>query len=486
MSFFSKITLQKDKVLSFSFQILLLIISLVFAGHLLYSAFSAFSWQNFLMSDYGVYTNTLYNLSHGDGFKFNVDNNYLRTHLSFSLILLAPLMRLWGSVYLLIIVQWFFLIGGAVILNRIMTRLQIPGLFQSSLLLVWCTYPFTQTVLLYEFHGVAGYLLLIPWLLHCLLFNKPMVFVPWLCILGVREEAGLVILPLFLYMAVRQRWKGGYIYAFFSLVYVLIAIGYLYPLVNMQSLLEIRQKETSISSIIQGFKAGGFKLKAAATFWMLLPGLPLLFFFKRSRFALVTPVSLVWFISMISGFRKQYSLTFHYPSPIIPLVMTGLILAYANSISPIEDERRRRRITWMLSIWIFFAAAVAHYENGYFLYGKNTHRVYAGMNENKKALEAITENIPKEGILLTNMYLGPHVATRPDILLWKYWKPEKHQIEWILFYQHEYTKKGYEYISQVVTSGEFGVYRKHPPFVLLKRGYSTVLNETLYTPPVNN
>lgn len=472
ISFFKKTNIEKINIFQLSFQIVIVITSIVFAWHLLYSAICAFSWQNFLMSDYGVYTNTLYNLAHGKGFKFLVDNNYLRTHLSFSLTLLAPLMLLWDSVYLLIIVQWGFLIWGAIILIRIMCRLQIPSMLQMSILLFWVAYPFTQSVLLYEFHGVASYLLLIPWLLHCLLFNKPMVFLPWLCILGVREEAGIVIIPLFICMAILQRWKAGYIYAFFSLIYVLYAIGYLYPLVNMVSLFDVvRKKETSLPKILEGFGTDGLKLKGAATFWMILPCLPFLYFFKGSRLIIIAPVSIVWIISMLSGFSKQYSLTFHYPAPIIALVMSGLILACAKSIFYAKDEKQKLRIIWILSLWVFFAVGIAHYYNGYFLFGKNTHRVYASMNKNEKSLNDVIKNIPKDGILLTNMRLGPHVSTRSDIITWQYFVPEKHKIDWILFHQKEYTKKGYEYISNVMKSGEFKVFKGSNPYVLLKRSY---------------
>ena len=69
----------------------------VFLGHLLFSALAAFSAQNYLMSDYGVYTNTIYNIAHGNGFKFLSEHSYLRTHLSFSLALLAPLFWLYSS-----------------------------------------------------------------------------------------------------------------------------------------------------------------------------------------------------------------------------------------------------------------------------------------------------------------------------------------------------------------------------------------------------
>ena len=94
----------------------------LFALHLLYSAMCAFSWKNFLMMDYGAYTNFLYNLAHGDGFRFLHEHNYLKTHLSFSFILLTPLVHLWASPLLLIVVQWLFLVGGATFLWRFLRR----------------------------------------------------------------------------------------------------------------------------------------------------------------------------------------------------------------------------------------------------------------------------------------------------------------------------------------------------------------------------
>jgi hypothetical protein len=84
----------------------------LFAGHLLYSAMCALSWKNFLMMDYGAYTNFLYNLAHGDGFRF-----LLRTQLPENppLLLLHPpgaRSSISGNLrLLLILIQWLFLDG---------------------------------------------------------------------------------------------------------------------------------------------------------------------------------------------------------------------------------------------------------------------------------------------------------------------------------------------------------------------------------------
>jgi uncharacterized membrane protein len=455
------------------------VVCLVFAGHVLYSAFCALSWQNFLMSDYGVYTNTLYNLANGEGFRFLVDHNYLKTHLSFSLVLLVPLIWVWESPYLLIVVQWLFLAGGACIVWRIMYRVKVPAILQAALLLLWFAYPFTQSVMLSEFHGVSAYLVLIPWLLQCLLFRRAMVVLPWLCILGLREEAGLLVVPLLLYCAVRENWKGGYVYALLSIVYVCLALGIIYPWINDEHVLSVRGSEASAAGIAKGWTRQGLQARATATFWMLFPCIPFFVLLRRGRLALLLPVLAAWLIAMASGVTRQYSLAFHYPAPIIAFIMVGLIFVCAAGVAYLDGKERKSRIVWVLALWLVGSVGVAHYYQGFFLGGGRTHRVYAGMNPQAGTLRAAIKDISKDGIMLTSQFLAPHVAVRSDVAIWRYWKPDEHKVEWVLFRYGEHAEPGREYIKQVLESGEFGVFACHMPFVVLKRGHDACNNAAL-------
>ncbi len=446
-----------------------------FAVQVLYSAYCAFSWQNYMMYDYGVYTNTIYNLAHGYGFRFLVDNNYLKTHLSFSLALLAPFMRLWASPYFLIVFQWLFLAGGGIIFLRIMVRLKLARSLQSALMLLWFCYPFTQSVMLSEFHGVSFYLFLFPWLLHCLLFNRPMTAVPWICILGVREEAGLLIIPLFLLFAVREKWNPGYIFAALSLAYVVFGIMYLYPEANSFPITEFRRNDATLPAVLKGATMQGFRLRAVATGWILLPCLPFIFFLRGMRTTVFIFTSMAWIISMASGVERQFSLQFHYSAPVFTLMLCGLIYACGKGLPLIDGEGKKVMMTALFSTWLVLSVGFSHFQHGFFLGGKGAHFHYAGVNENYSALRSVTRDLPEEGILLTSSFLGPHVSARPDLLVWEEGNPLLYNIEWILFYFREYSEK--EMIRKVMDSEAFGVYRCSLPFILLKKGHNPSQNK---------
>ncbi len=451
----------------------------VFAVHLLYSAFCALSWQNYLMSDYGVYTQTLYNIAHGEGFRFLADHNYLKTHLSFSLALLAPLMRLWPSPYLLIVVQWLFLAGGAAILWRVARRLGVPPVLQAALLLVWCVYPFTQSVLLSEFHGVAAYLLLIPWLLHALCFNKRMVIAPLICILGLREEAGLLVMPLLLYFARRDRWRAGHAWAAAAAGYVAFALLWLYPWINGLPLLSVRAAEASAGGMASSWTRAGVAARLLATFWMLLPVAPLVVWARGARVRLLLPVSVAWTICMASGFQRQFSLEFHYPAPLIALLAAGAVPALAEGVRRRTDPRARARFIGLTALWMAGAVIAAHAQKGFILGGGRAHAVYAAPNIQARALRAVTRDLPRDGLLLTSRFLAPLCAARPRLTTWRYWKPDAQDPDWILFRFGEQAEEGKEILLGALDRGAYGVYRQVFPYILLKKGYPPARNRDL-------
>ena len=252
----------------------LLAITILVAARILYGAYCGFTSGEFAFFDYGVYTNTAWNLGHGNGFTFLVDKSYLTTHLSFSLMLLGPLFHIWDHPFLLALAQWLMLIGGAILIWRAASRAGVAQARIAALLFLFVAHPFTQQVLLCSFHGVGFYYWLLPWFYYTLAYRRRWCWMPWILLLGLREDAFITLLPLLLYFAIRDRWRAGYVMAVLSLLYGISAIFILYPAINGISLFERRGTEIAgLDGLVKGSNALAARLRSL--WWIFLPLVPL-------------------------------------------------------------------------------------------------------------------------------------------------------------------------------------------------------------------
>jgi uncharacterized membrane protein len=444
----------------------------LFSLQLLYSAFCAFSWQNFLMMDYGAYTNFLYNLAHGDGFRFLTDHNYLKTHLSFSFILLTPLVHLWDSPLLLIVVQWTFLMSGCGILWKALYRGKVSPALSMAILFCFVAYPMTQSVMMSEFHGVSAYFLLIPWLFYTAAYQKRWAILPVLLTLGLREDAGLLLLPLLLYFSVRDRWRNGFILAVVSFVYVILAMTVLYPWINGVSLLGVRGAEASSGSIFQSFLGGHWECRWQAAAWLLLPSAVMGLILRNGWRVFVIFPSTAFLITLSSAMHRQHSFDFHYPAA----VTTALVCAMVW-VASVRRRRPRKvstlRLQQMAAAALILVTVVAHAQRGYFLGGGKTNRVYARIHPMVYSLLRLEEETPKDGLLLCNQRLASCFAQRPEIMVLHYFDPETYSPAYILTDIHELQTPAFAGVIASLESGEFGLFAQDLPFVSLKRNFSS-------------
>jgi hypothetical protein len=212
----------------------LLVLAAAFLLHQLYSAWCAMTWFKYHQGDYGNYVNMLWNTAHGRPFRMNVDENYLTVHLSFTLALLSVFYHVWDHAFLLALLQWLMVAGGAGLVWAMARRRGLAPMATAALVLFFCGYFFTQRVLLSDFHTVATYYLLFPWLCYTMAFRKGWAWLPWLLILGVREDA-------FAVRAAGDRLlrrgatagAGGWWLAAAGVAYGVLAVTVLYPWPSM-------------------------------------------------------------------------------------------------------------------------------------------------------------------------------------------------------------------------------------------------------------
>lgn len=436
------------------------LLAALFAGHALFSALSAFSNLNYLFSDYGVYSNTIWNVGHGNGFRFLVDHRYLETHLSFSLALLSPLYYLFDTPRLLIFVQWLFLLAGGGVLLRTFRRLHIPPVLTASIVAWYVAHPYTQSVLLSEFHGVSAYYLLIPWLTHTLLFSRRWAWLPLAVALGLREDAGLYLPIILVYVAWFTRKRTGYILAGVSLAYALVAVLVLYPAINGISLFETRSAEVS-----PAWSTEDIRMRLQATFWLVLPMAPFLWLNARAWRPMLAFAGLPWLISMLSGHTRQFELGFHYPA----VAMAALAASLPVALAAASDQRVQRGVKRAAGMLLALTLA-AHAARGFFLLGARCDPVYTRPGDQGSMLCDLTADLPSEGLLLANRRLALFGALREEVSTWRYWKTESQDPDFVLCLFSEFYQPHTEFLREGLTRGTWGVRSGLFPYFVLERG----------------
>ena len=448
---------------------------LLCAGFLLatiYAAFCAFTWFKFALFDYGIYTNMIWNSGRGRLFLVLTTRSYLKTHLSFSLALFGPLFYVWNHPFLLSVVQWCMLAGGVAGLALAGVRNRIEGCLVATIALFYVAYPLTQSVLLCEFHGVAGYLLLIPWLYYCLSFKKALAWVPLLLLLGLREDAFLLVLPILAYFGVRDRSRAAWVMLAVSVAYGLLAVFWLFPAVVGRSLLDRRAgcvPDGSLLQILGPPDVLSSKLKALA--WVALPTI---FFLRRGWPAVLTFLSAPVLISLGSTFEAQYELKLHYPAAVMACLGTALIESSARSKA---KNLPNRAVTSVLAAGMLLAVTLgAHLCRGYLPLGGKFKTVYARPNRDGLVAIRAARKIPRDGILMAPDRLMPFCANRRAITKWQYLgKPERPRDLIFVGLVDLFGRKKSTF-HDLLASGEFGLQHIDSSHVLLVKGADTAAN----------
>lgn len=436
------------------------------SGLLLRACHCDFVSLRYSLGDFNIYANFLWNSAHGEFFKYYVDKSYLQTHLSFTLLLLAPIFRLWDNPFALIIAQWAFpLLGGAIVFASA-TRHGISLPLRAVLTALLVAYPFAQTPVLGDFHGVALYFLLVPWLYHCLRFNRKWLWLPWLLTLGLREDAALLILPMLLYL---DHSRNGRLLALLTALYALLAMFVFFPALSGIDLAQRRSGELSLAHLLASWTPAAIGTRTMSLFWLLLPALPLLR--RRWRPVLMFPAAGLAFL-LLSAQHKMYGFEVHYPAYVFPLFVAGLLEAVAG-------EARYRAAagaaaSFRLAGWIFGAVVVAHFAAWRFPVESkaNARRLNLSPNPATSSALAAARTIPRTGLLVVATRLSALVVNRADVALLegKYRRPP--DTADAVFLMRANTV-GEELLSRLTAAGVFSIRFADERYAVLVRAPAT-------------
>ena len=457
-------------------------------GWLIHAAYCAFTNRLFTLFDYGLYTNMIWNSGRGRFFRCLLDDSYLKTHLSFSLVPLGLAYYVWDHCFTLWMLQWLSLIAGACIVAAVGVRHKLRLDLLAAILLFMVGYHYSQAVMLSEYHGISAYLFLLPWLYYCLSFNKRWVWLPLVLIAGLREDAFLLALPMLLYVAVRDRWKAGYWYAGGAVVYGIVAIVGLFPLLAGASLIERRGREIRLWSALQQVLSGaegtgggrpmfdreGLTLRGWSLFWLTLPTVP--FWRRRGWVPLLVFPSLPLLQAMGSHFKLQYMMAVHYPAPILACLVPAML----EAVRPRDESSppAPAGVPWA-TLYLLILTTVSHVLYG-FVPGGGNRRQYAQYYarphiDGVKALRAV-KHLPRTGTVICSWKRAGFCANRSDLMVWRKFDPQRHSFDIVFESLGGMASKEGAHLRERLQAGTFGVRYFDGDYVIMEQGHDTARN----------
>lgn len=453
---------------------ILVILAAAFAWNLLWCCWCLYVGRQFRLFDYGLYTNFLWNSGRGDFFRCLVNDSYLVNHLSFSLLPLGLLYRLWDDAFVLMVAQWSFPLWGALFLAAAGRRHGLPAPWLAALALFYVGYRFTQQILTAEFHGVSFYLILVPWLYYALSFHKAWTPVPLAFVLGVREDAFLAVLPMLLYFAWKDRWRAGYLWAVAAAAYGAFAIGVLYPWLNDLSLFARRSRDGSLLSVSDLLADGAPLRWAKAVVWTLLPAAVCL---RRGSLPAFVFPSFALAQCLLSGIDRQQSLGIHYSAPVMSTLACGLVEALARRRAGSHAVGSERPAAgWRIAALVAIVAA-GHLYSGYAWGGRawSDPHVRRASAAGREAREAARQ-VPKDGVLLADDDVVCFAANRADVIDLRRYDPAHHAVDWMLIKEERLPGRFGGRLRAALEEGTWGVHATHGPWLVLAKGGDTSLN----------
>ena len=448
--------------------LLLAALTLATMTGLVIAQYRQFTWGKMALRDYGIYFNMLWNTAHGDWFRYLTNQNYLSTHLSFSLTLIAPLFLLWDDPITLTVIQWVCLAVGALLFWRILALSRIPPLPASALLLLFVGYPYVQRSMLSEFHGVHLYYVLIPWLYLCLAFRKSWVWIPLLLTAGLREDAVFTILPMLLYFAAADQWKVGYLWSAAAAAYGILALTMLFPWINGITIDQRRDILLNPEAIRNSLSHQILK-RLLSSFRLFLPALPLLFR-KHGWIPVITFPLLILIILLASPERHHYCIDRHYSAGIFTCVLLGMVEALRRTEFYTEPRTASRR-AWLFSGFLVSVIMISHLSWGCLPWANASAReVFRKTSPYVPLMLHTARHLPREGVLMTDGAMAGYLANRRSLTTFKNHKTDPIPPDYVFFDAKAIKPPQMEVLRSLITAHSLGVVTVEPPFVIMKAG----------------
>jgi len=368
--------------------------------------------------DFGPFDQGIWLLSRfKDPFVTVMGRNLFGDHSSYILVLLAPLYWIYPHGASLLVLQSALIALGALPIYLLGRRLHLGTIMATVLAGAYLLYPSVETINLEQFHPEC----FLPFLLGMAIYaaftwNRRMLVIMVVLALLVKEDVGLFIVPLGLWVAFRRDRKWGIGITLAGIAWPLLCL-----MVFMPTLLGY-PSPSDTGHIPFGSVSGFFRTvtRTPGTFFNYLRAdrrpyyLQQMFFPTGYMFVFAPEIAALALLTLasnyLSGDSYQHQAIYHYslaPSAV-------LVIACVFSLAALK--RRKLRILSLLGIVV--SSVWACYLWGLMPFSIAQVTIVPPTNPQIAADAKVAASIPPDAVVSADTYLVAHLDHRVQVYLW--------------------------------------------------------------------
>ena len=257
-------------------------------------------------------------------------------HTCFVVLLVVPLYWIWPHAQLLLVLQTLLLAGAAVPVYLVARRYLESTVLATAMVAVYLLNPALQNGNLEQFHPEAFSVMGIALAIYAALEWRPLLLVAAVVVcLLVKQDAGMLVMPLGLWVAWRRNLKWGTAIFAAAAAWQFIAFEVIiYAFLGTTSFQANRIPFGGIGGVFRTF------LLHATTFWRYaLSGQRPFYFWQMGvstgwAFLLAPEIAAVSVLSFLenylSEFPYQHQILYHYSLPLVPVLVLGTVWAISR------------------------------------------------------------------------------------------------------------------------------------------------------------
>lgn len=371
--------------------------------------------------------------------------NMFGDHLSFILLLIAPLYRIWDDARLLLILQTAFLALGAVPVFLIARQKLSSRLLSLALAASYLLYPALEWVNSDHFHPES---LATPLLLFAFYYAMRKKYVPFaifsILAITTKEDIALIVMLLGIYIGLTGNRKVGFATAMLSLAWFFVGLKLILAHFNGAGFFYIqnysRLGSTPAEVINSTLTKPGLVLSIIGEQRKLLYLLELLApmaFFPLMNIETLLISLPALFSNLVSQQGYMDSIQYHYTATIIPFIFVSGVLA-------IEKLGLKARDKVLMAGLIIVVALVSNYYLSPSPLSPNFNDGYwTNTNARKGSIDKALSLIPKDATVSAYCSMVPHLTHRQKV----YEFPNPFMtVNWGVQGEHPHKKSSIQYV----------------------------------------